>query len=245
MEIPRFCFPRQVDFIPWFPVGSCLRVEGCGRFGAGSTARDARGSLEFSLIHALQLLVLVPVFPPPAVMISPRFVFPLKRGSPGAPPATREENLLYMFINGNLSSRQLKAMAVALLDCARLPQMLLRLQPEDQARFVNRANQVRPGCWFFHTRNLTSPAKVLPAADAENLESVVSLAAVCGAVRHLPSAAVLSTGLEKCEDDPVLSTGVTDIFRGMHGHRPVLIEAFRDYSPQQLGELKEVRIPWI
>lgn len=240
-----------MDSAPRFSVGArfCLSAGCPGGFGAGSTGTPALGTpnghLSF-LLYMRPSCFPVPVFPPLALMVSLcRLVIPLKRGSTGAPPATREENRLYMFINGNLSSRQLKAMAVALLDCAMLPQMLLRLQPADQARFVNRANQVRPGCWFFHTRNLTSPAKVLPAADAENLESVVSLAAVCGAVRHLPSAAVLSTGLEKCGDDPVLSTGVTDIFRGMHGHRPVLIEAFRDYSPQQLGELKEVRIPWI
>lgn len=54
---------------------------------------------------------------------------------------------------------------------------------------------------------------------------------------------MLSTGLEKCEDVPILSAGLTDVWAGIHGHQPVIIEAFRDYPPQLLEELKEVRIP--
>lgn len=52
---------------------------------------------------------------------------------------------LYMFTNANTPPWRLKAMSMSLFKCKRLSTMVLRLQPVDQARFVDRADRVRPG----------------------------------------------------------------------------------------------------
>lgn len=79
------------------------------------------------------------------------------------PPTTKEEDSLYILVNGNTSPEKLKTIAVASLESTRLLQMVLRLQPVDQTRFVDRADQVRRGRWLFSSCNLSLIAPQRPS----------------------------------------------------------------------------------
>ena len=70
-----------------------------------------------------------------------------------------------------------------------------------------------------------------------------ALGAACSATGCLPSSVALSDeGLKICGNTPVTSTGLVDTWTGVYGHRGVSINAFRNYTAQDLKEAKKVRI---
>ena len=58
----------------------------------------------------------------------------------------------------------------------------------------------------------------------------------------LPTSAVLSLGLEKCENIAAASGGLIDTWKGDLGDSRVAIKAFRTCSAKNLKEAKEVSI---
>ena len=76
--------------------------------------------------------------------------------------------------------------------------------------------------------------------DSQNIKHVVALGNVCSVIQHLPTSAVLSTGLEKRGNIAMASGGLTDVWRGDLGELQVAIKAFRIYPAQNLREAKEV-----
>lgn len=134
----------------------------------------------------------------------------------------------YAWVNGDLSPSELRGKALALLNCDTLIPVVSRLSPDDQSRFVDRADMA------------------LPIIDAENAEPVASLGNLCSAMGLVPRSSILNVGLEKVGSAPTVSTGWSDEWQGKHGHRPVTIKAIRSYSPQHLDEQKVVlwkRVP--
>jgi len=152
--------------------------------------------------------------------------------------------VVHEFINNNLALERLRAMVIFFLNNQELIRMVLGLTPEDQERFVHRVDQVRRGrCHVLRsTSSLIALTKVLPTVDTESVKLVEALGAICSATEHLPSSAVLSEGLKKSGNTPVTSAGLMDTSRGEYGHRPVSINALRNYPAQYLGRVKKVRV---
>jgi len=183
-----------------------------------------------------------PLFSAPANSTHRRIT---KKRAVGMPRTiARQESGVYVFINENLLPEKLREMASSLLNNKDPVRMVLGLPQKDQARFVDRADQVRRGYRFCSVQHVPSlpPTKALPVVDADNAGSVASLGNICSASGCLPSSALLSAGLEKRGSTPAISTGLIEIWRGEHGHRPVSIEVFHSCTPQLLEELKEVCI---
>ena len=157
--------------------------------------------------------------------------------------STRGEAAIREYANSNLTFELSKHRAAVLLNSKELSRNILGLTPEDQTRFIDKADQVRQGVSFL-PRNCCSitSTKAYPTVDSHNAKFVTALGNVCGATDRLPTSAVLTAGLEKRGTIAVASGGFTDIWRGdLHG-APVAIKAFRIYPAQNLKDAKEVRI---
>ena len=92
---------------------------------------------------------------------------------------------------------------------------------------------------FLKSTSLIS-TKVYPTVDSQNAKIVVALGNVCSAAGQLPTSTLLSTGLDKWDDTPVMSGGFSEVLRGFHHDREVIIKSYRMY--QHLERAKEVSI---
>jgi len=84
-------------------------------------------------------------------------------------------------------------------------------------------------------------SKAYPTVDSQNARLVTALGNLCSATERLPTSAVLSAGLEKCENIAVASGGLTDVWRGEWGGLRVAIRAFRISHDHDLKKAKAVR----
>lgn len=85
------------------------------------------------------------MFSPATSSHSTRQPISAKRGTTGRPVATSKLGQLcgvYQFVNNNLSPAQLHTMTVSLLHSQEHIRTILRLPADDQARFIDRADQV-------------------------------------------------------------------------------------------------------
>ena len=154
--------------------------------------------------------------------------------------STRGETAIREFANSNLTPEQSKPRAAILLNNKELLRNVPGLTPEEQARFLDRVDQVRRSC--LPKSQLTTLVKAYPTIDSFNIKFITALGDVCSATERLPTSAVVSTGLVKRGTIAVASGGFTDVWRGEYNGAQVAIKAFRIYPAQNLKEAKEVSI---
>ena len=158
--------------------------------------------------------------------------------------STNGGTALREFAYSDLTQEQSKQRASLLLDSKDLLRNVRGLAPEDQTRFIDKADQVRRRrSWLIrlpHCLPLIIPAKAYTAVDLRTVKLVNALGDVCSATDRLPTSTLLAAGLEKRGAIAVASGGLTDIWRGEYHGSPVAIKAFRIYPAQNLKEAKEV-----
>lgn len=81
--------------------------------------------------------------------------------------------------------------------------------------------------------------------DSQNAKLISALGEACSVTEQLPTPAVLSTELKKCEDIAVASGGLTDIWRGEFSGLQVAIKAFRISAAENLRQAKKVRLRYL
>lgn len=92
---------------------------------------------------------------------------------------------------------------------------------------------------FFHSTCI----KLHTVANPRNARFLFVFGIVCSVTYLLPtSAVVVSAELEKLGDVAIALEGLTDAWRGKYRGTPVVINAFRFYSPRDLKQAKEVCI---
>lgn len=162
--------------------------------------------------------------------------------APTSRTLTREAAQVQDFANSNAPLETLTQQTSALLTTKDLVTNVRALTGEDQAKFVDKADQVCQVFRLFRNTRPIIPAKAYRPLSLQNVKYVNALGNVCGAILLLPTSAVLSTGLEKRGNIAVASGGFTDVWRGDLGDLRVAIKAFRIYPAQNLKEAKEVSI---
>ena len=157
--------------------------------------------------------------------------------------STRGETPFREFANTSLTPEQSRRRAVPLLNSKDLLRNVRALTPEDQAKFIDKLDQV---CrrWLVLSQYLPSVifAKAYTTIGSPDAKFIIALGGVCSATERLPTSALLSAGLEKRGNIAVASGGFTDVWRGEYYAMPVAIKAFRIYPAQNLKEAKEVSI---
>ena len=152
--------------------------------------------------------------------------------------STNGEAQVVEFANSNLSLEMLTRRATVLLTTKNLVRIVRELTPGDQAKFLDKLDQVCQVV-LIEIAPIYS-AKAYHPLDWQNVKYVTALGNLCSEIQQLPTSTLLTTGLEKRGNIAVASGGITDIWRGELGDLRVAIKAFRIYPTQNLKEAKEV-----
>ena len=154
------------------------------------------------------------------------------------------ETAIQEFTDTNLAPELLRQRASPLLNDKQLMQIVQGLTPDNQAKFLEKVDQVcrGPQCMTTLSYILKPPLsflKAYPTLDSQNAEFITVLGGVCSVTERLPTSAVLSAGLGRHGNIAEDSGGATDIWRGEFRQMHVAIKAFR-IPTQNLGKVKRV-----
>ena len=117
----------------------------------------------------------------------------------------------------------------------------MSLQGDDALTLVDILDQVNRSIRFG-----VPHSNSLQAFEAPNMSldlrkrSVRILRRVCGLQRILPRSCIVSDGISKEGDIAFASGGFADVWKGRHNRNPVCVKAFRAYTTENLGKIKQV-----